>query len=143
MCSTPDLSDNDSEKCSRFVEEETLKQVLGEDCNPPSCDSSTPSQSRPHTPSHSSGNTDNDGEFCEIISTGTRDPDVDSLAEQELENILLGDDGELNNETSLVPLPTPNSKLGPRPTAASLGLKESIEECMKIAPEQCMYSAVV
>ena len=42
-----------------------------------------------------------------------RDPEVENLESAELESILMA------------------SQMGPRPTAASLGLKESIEDCLK------------
>ena len=62
------------------------------------------------------------------------DPDVEQLKNQELDSLLMPPPVESASEG-----PT----LGPRPTAASLGLKESIEECMKVAKddgEECKHT---
>ena len=52
----------------------------------------------------------------------SRDPDVEQLERQELDQLLMP--------------PPCQEGLGPRPTAASLGLTESIEECMKVTKSE-------
>ncbi len=65
-----------------------------------------------------------DSEHCGKSSDEQVDPDVEQLERDELDSILM---------------PPPNTGLGPRPTAASLGLKESIEECMAVPQDESKY----
>ena len=115
ICSTTpsvaDLEDEDS-TCSKFLQSESMKGVLENSSSPPPLDINDDAKSL----SEVDGVTNS----IEPVIEGADDPDVHSLEKAEFESVLSAQDC--------------GPSLGPRPTAASLGIKESIDECMRTAP---------
>lgn len=105
LCSTaPSLSDLDEElaQYGALLEDDTTKSIIEEECDVHSKNVSTKSEKREKD------------EFEKGTNDEDRDPEVEDMVEKELNGVLLLTD-----------------TLGPRPTAASLGIKETIEDCLK------------
>ena len=118
--------------CSEFVQKEILTEAMS-DPQPATCDNTSPTC--PDT-EQVSGNSSKSLQTDSVSSLERTKSSIslDLLNESEMTDL---EQQVLDSVLQELPQLVDHSdvdviKLGPRPTAASLGLKESIEECMKV-----------